>query len=56
MKVISIHALREESDKCTQVILAAKDSKISIHALREESDVCTSRQSIQTYYFNPRSP
>ena len=34
--VISIHALREESDGSPQIGLFAAD--ISIHALREESD------------------
>ncbi|EDT45699.1 hypothetical protein BIFDEN_01535 [Bifidobacterium dentium ATCC 27678] len=34
---ISIHALREESDK--SVVVAACHVGISIHALREESDI-----------------
>ena len=33
---ISIHALREEGDKKTHVII--NDKAISIHALREEGD------------------
>ena len=37
--MISIHALREESDMATAAIQAAKT--ISIHALREESDGST---------------
>ena len=36
--VISIHALREESDTTVDVVTPPSDS-ISIHALREESDV-----------------
>ena len=34
---ISIHALREEGDLCTN--FSIRNSKISIHALREEGDV-----------------
>ena len=52
--VISIHALREESDGIGVDIVAGL--YISIHALREESDtISTSRQGTGIY-FNPRSP
>ena len=52
---ISIHALREESDRGKFVFTGI--TAISIHALREESDwlPCTQKQTI-TGYFNPRSP
>ena len=52
---ISIHALREESDK---IYLSKKNKKnlISIHALREESDSPSTLISICFTNFNPRSP
>ena len=37
--LISIHALREESDELDHELVEAH--AISIHALREESDLCT---------------
>ena len=52
--VISIHALREESDH--ENVLPRIEWCISIHALREESD-CNRFWTRQTHsYFNPRSP
>ena len=53
-KVISIHALREESDRVrgdgTAMLV------ISIHALREESDLRSWTLEYTWIYFNPRSP
>ena len=54
VSVISIHALREESDFVIPFKYA--DFDISIHALREESDDLVSQPAIAIYYFNPRSP
>ena len=52
--MISIHALREESD---MRILDRKIMQlISIHALREESDHLDRIESAETRDFNPRSP
>ena len=51
---ISIHALREESDRSTLRIRQA--ARISIHALREESDFHTERPAIGRHDFNPRPP
>ena len=54
-RLISIHALREESDK-----LAEESSLnllwISIHALREESDLSPAAGREFAAYFNPRPP
>ncbi len=52
--LISIHALREESDRA--ISLDMYRLFISIHALREESDSPTQLESIGSSYFNPRSP
>ena len=54
INVVSIHALREESD-CEQVYERIP-ANISIHALREESDQNVRRQTIWNQDFNPRSP
>ena len=53
--VISIHALREESDSGMAARVPV-DRQISIHALREESDrnLCTGHGSGRNFY--PRSP
>ena len=52
--VISIHALREESDVVDAAHLVAVI--ISIHALREESDGVMVSNTYWRAYFNPRSP
>ena len=52
---ISIHALREESDRgapCGHL----QNQPISIHALREEGDLHFSTAKVGTMYFNPRPP
>ena len=51
---ISIHALREESDRKTQERNTLKH--ISIHALREESDLPVQHFFPMASDFNPRSP
>ena len=52
---ISIHALREESDRV--LLHGAGRVLISIHALREESDPCSARRRTSVEEnFNPRSP
>ena len=51
---ISIHALREESDKGMELVDG--DFMISIHALREESDLPAELQGLGGKNFNPRSP
>ena len=56
IRVISIHALREESDT-SQLTFDFVRVTISIHALREESDRSVCRRTSQANpYFNPRSP
>ena len=52
--IISIHALREESDKVNP--FHSVFTTISIHALREESDLCGLNLKNNSNYFNPRSP
>ncbi len=52
--MISIHALREESDVTTPAVSDA--SAISIHALREESDPWDKATQTVRDNFNPRSP
>ena len=52
--IISIHALREESDGGDGTIYQWVD--ISIHALREESDTSRISRPPRKGYFNPRSP
>ena len=52
--LISIHALREESDRHPADADACRI--ISIHALREESDRTIAGQRGIRYHFNPRSP
>ena len=53
--VISIHALREESD--ADFISGLEEYKrISIHALREESDFGILIDMLLSLHFNPRSP
>ena len=52
--VISIHALREESDSTVRQLDA--EIHISIHALREESDRVRRDQIVDFLDFNPRSP
>ena len=51
---ISIHALREESDKASEPTSTHKP--ISIHALREESDSASDSPRRLHRHFNPRSP
>ena len=52
--VISIHALREESD--ISLLLPGVMMSISIHALREESDCISTISKPFSENFNPRSP
>ena len=52
--IISIHALRKESDKGRP--LEDLHKAISIHALRKESDVSRFSCRGPKPYFNPRSP
>ena len=52
--VISIHALREESDDSVAPITSF--TKISIHALREEGDGNVPCRRCRSIYFNPRPP
>ena len=52
--VISIHALREESDVQRPGTITVNG--ISIHALREESDFHWTCRPIWLRHFNPRSP
>ena len=54
VRMISIHALREESDFLAPNVRCAM--RISIHALREESDQPNPRSLPQQQDFNPRSP
>ena len=51
---ISIHALREESDKSPEY--TNPYTHISIHALREESDHTQEVIEMRYIDFNPRSP
>ena len=53
--IISIHALREESDRKNAMQMRVV-SIISIHALREESDVFAYMIRVVIVNFNPRSP
>ncbi len=53
--IISIHALREESDR-SSTGSTYSHCTISIHALREESDFPVRLLPPTTYHFNPRSP
>ena len=52
---ISIHALREEGDKKSQME-GLKHETISIHALREEGDVSQQSGSRKDNNFYPRPP
>ena len=52
---ISIHALREESDRLVGQGQQQHED-ISIHALREESDFSNIIRGLSNRYFNPRSP
>ena len=52
---ISIHALREEGDRCNPVQRLQPD-QISIHALREEGDRPLCRTVHRPVYFYPRPP
>ncbi|ETO95862.1 hypothetical protein HMPREF1494_1190 [Bifidobacterium sp. MSTE12] len=52
--IISIHALREESD--LNVHSGDVPGDISIHALREESDLPAGKALTVLLDFNPRSP
>ena len=47
--IISIHALRKESDKIKRLDRTAQ--KISIHALRKESDIQARESAITAYEF-----
>ena len=51
---ISIHALREESDRLFRI--HRLEFLISIHALREESDIASGTGRAADCHFNPRSP
>ena len=53
--IISIHALREESDH-KRLSVTLSRLVISIHALREESDEKSSDIGTMSFNFNPRSP
>ena len=53
--MISIHALREESD-IILFLAAILQTQISIHALREESDRRRDTMIYRDGNFNPRSP
>ena len=53
--IISIHALREESDFSLYSTIG-NIPRISIHALREESDTALWTRMLLTKYFNPRPP
>ena len=52
--MISIHALREESDQ--ERLRDFQGVIISIHALREESDQTPRGREDHPHDFNPRSP
>ena len=52
---ISIHALREEGDRCRRERRGA-GREISIHALREEGDESSSRSAQSRSDFYPRPP
>ena len=52
--VISIHALRKESDR--RDVGGGRGQRISIHALRKESDTAPQKRPWSPCYFNPRSP
>ena len=52
--VISIHALRKESDTLDEMYLHLL--MISIHALRKESDGYSQMERASSKNFNPRSP
>ena len=53
-RMISIHALHEESDQNRRII--RRNGIISIHALHEESDPSPCWTNSSNTYFNPRSP
>ena len=53
-RIISIHALRKESDYVSPFVDGTRI--ISIHALRKESDTLRLTPIIRTSNFNPRSP
>ena len=52
---ISIHALREEGDLDSDLLISIEDD-ISIHALREEGDITLTAGSLTTSDFYPRPP
>ena len=52
--MISIHALREESDR--RILPRRLTALISIHALREESDQPAGPDHCRAHNFYPRSP
>ena len=52
---ISIHALREEGDRCRRERRGA-GREISIHALREEGDPCRPSRTCRKSDFYPRPP
>ena len=54
-EIISIHALREESDDQKDILFYLLQI-ISIHALREESDAASPMRGRPCPHFNPRSP
>ena len=53
--LISIHALREEGDRC-YIVESPDYAQISIHALREEGDSSHRHFSLRELYFYPRPP
>ena len=54
VRIISIHALRKESDEPSKTM--ADKQHISIHALRKESDHTRRNRLNGLGNFNPRSP
>ena len=54
--VISIHALRKESDLLDLIRYFGIAKTISIHALRKESDDGLIFVDLSSFHFNPRSP
>ena len=55
LRIISIHALREEGDLCVRYSTQLP-IRISIHALREEGDKTTLPAVCLLLYFYPRPP
>ena len=55
LRLISIHALREEGDHITSTVKYTA-AQISIHALREEGDSSAQRKPVSGQNFYPRPP